>query len=489
MTEERKYLRFTISDRIEHWVQMASFTVLGFTGLIQKFSEAEISVALIAFLGGIEAVRIIHRIASIGLMLGTIYHLGAAGYKYYVKRSRITMLPTLRDVTNAWGIFLYNLKMRKSKPQQGRFTFDEKFEYWAFVWGTVVMGLTGFMLWNPIVTAKILPGIFIPAAKAAHSGEALLAVLAIAIWHFYNVHIKHLNKSMFTGYLSEHEMVEEHPIELADIKAGIAEIPQDPAEVAKRKRIFFPVYSVFAVGMLVGVYFFVRGEETAVTTVPPAETIVVFAPLTPTPLPTPIPTPTPQPTPEVAEAAEISWDTAVLPLVEEKCIACHGPAAMGGLDLSSLESAIIGGDSGPAVVPGDPDGSSIVTRQTSGDHPGQFSQEDIDLVAEWINAGAPKNAESPANVQSGDITWNAAILSIVEEKCAACHGPAAMGELDLTSLEKALAGGASGPSVVPGDPNASLIITRQITGDHPGLFSQDEIDLVTEWVNAGAPEE
>ena len=63
-----------------------------------------------------------------------------------------------------------------------RFTFDEKFEYWAFVWGTLVMGLTGFMLWNPIVTAKILPGVAIPAALAAHSGEALLAVLAIAIW-------------------------------------------------------------------------------------------------------------------------------------------------------------------------------------------------------------------------------------------------------------------------------------------------------------------
>lgn len=489
MTKEHKYLRFTISDRIEHWVQMASFTILGFTGLIQKFADSDISVALIALLGGIEAVRIIHRIASIGLMLGTIYHLGAAGYKFYVKRSRITMLPTLRDITNAWGIFLYNLKMRTSKPQQGRYTFDEKFEYWAFVWGTAVMGLTGFILWNPIVTAKFLPGIFIPAAKAAHSGEALLAVLAIAIWHFYNVHIKHLNKSMFTGYLSEHEMLEEHPIELADIKAGIAEIPQDPAEVAKRKRIFFPIYSVVAVGMLVGVYFFVRGEETAVTTVPPAETLVVFAPLTPTPLPTPIPTPTPQPTPEESEVAEIYWDNAVLPLAEEKCGACHGPAAMGGLDISSYGSTVAGGASGPAVVPGDPDASLIVTRQTSGDHPGQFSQDEINLITDWINAGAPENAESPTEAQAAGIAWDAAVLPVVEEKCGACHGPAAMGGLDLTNLESAIVGGDSGPSVVPGDPDASLIVTRQTTGDHPGQFSQDELNLVIDWINAGAPEE
>ena len=199
----------------------------------------------------------------------------------------------MKDVTNAWGIFLYNLKLKKDKPQQGRFTFDEKFEYWAFVWGTAVMGITGFMLWNPIATAKILPGVAIPAALAAHSGEALLAVLAIAIWHFYNVHIKHLNKSMFTGYISEHEMLEEHALELADIKAGVHEIPQDPPVVAKRKKIFIPVYAVLAAIMLVGVYFFVAGEETALATVPPAEDVTVFVPLTPTPYPTPLPTATP----------------------------------------------------------------------------------------------------------------------------------------------------------------------------------------------------
>lgn len=382
MTKETRYLRFTVSDRIEHWVQMLSFTLLGFTGLIQKFSGAEISISLIALLGGIETVRVIHRIASIGLMLGTIYHLGSAGYKYYVKRSRITMLPTIKDVTNAWGIFLYNLRMRKNKPQQGRYTFDEKFEYWAFVWGTLIMGLTGFMLWNPITTAKILPGIFIPAAKAAHSQEALLAVLAIIIWHFYNVHIKHLNKSMFTGYLTEHEMLEEHPIELADIKAGIAEIPQDPKDIARRKRLFFPIYSVAAAAMLVGVYFFVTGEETALTTVPPAEDVVVFAPLTPTPLPTPLPSPTPAP------IAGNTWNVGVATLMEAKCISCHGPAAMGELDLSSYEAALAGGVSGAAIIPGDPDNSLIVSRQVEGDHPGQFSQEEIDFIAEWISAGA-----------------------------------------------------------------------------------------------------
>ncbi len=384
MSSEQKYLRFTVSDRIEHWIQMASFTLLGFTGLIQKFSSADISISLITLLGGIESVRIIHRVASIGLMLGTIYHFGVVGYKYYVKRNRITMLPSLRDVTNAWGIFLYNLKLQKDKPQQGRYTFDEKFEYWAFVWGTAVMGLTGFILWNPIATAKILPGIFIPAAKAAHSGEALLAVLAILIWHFYNVHIKHLNKSMFTGYISEHEMIEEHALELADIKAGIAELPQDPEMVAKRKRIFFPTFSVAAVVMLVGVYFFISVEDTALETVPPAEDIAVFVPYTPTPLPTPLPTPTPAP------VTGNTWNEGVASVMEAKCAACHAAAALGGLDLSTYESTMAGGDSGDAVIPGDPDGSLLVSRQTSGDHPGQFSNDELNLIIDWVLAGAPE---------------------------------------------------------------------------------------------------
>lgn len=384
MNKETKYLRFTISDRVEHWVQMASFATLGMTGLAQKFSDSSISIWFIALLGGIETIRIIHRIASIGLMLGTIYHLGTAGYKYYVNRSQITMLPSLNDVKAAWGIFLFNLRLKKSKPQQGRYTFDEKFEYWAFVWGTIVMGLTGFMLWNPISTARFLPGIVIPAAKAAHSGEALLAVLAIIVWHFYNVHIKHLNKSMFTGYIGEHEMVEEHPLEFADIKAGLTNIPQDPIMVAKRKKIFFPVYTIVAAIMLVGVYFFVAGEDTAIATIPPAEDVVVFAPLTPTPLPTLVPTATQPP-----DSGQ-SWNAGIEALVIQKCGTCHAATVLGGLDLSTYQGVLTGGLSGPAITPGNSEESILVQKQLEGNHPGQFNPDELDVIINWIQSGAPE---------------------------------------------------------------------------------------------------
>jgi formate dehydrogenase gamma subunit len=386
MSAQPKYKRFTIIDRIEHWVGMASFFTLGLTGLIQRYAEWSISLKIMDFLGGIENVRLIHHIAAIVLMFAVIYHLGAAGYKYYVKRNRIKMLPNLNDVTNALGWIVYNLGRRDKPPQEDRFTFAEKLEYWAFVWGTMVMGLTGFALWNPIRTSNLLPGEVIPAAKIAHSLEAVLAVLAIVIWHFYHVHIKMLNKSMFNGKMSEEEMLHEHPIELADIKAGMASPPPDPEGEKKRLRIFIPVYLVVASIMVLGVYFFVTGEQTALATVPPASDVEIFVPLTPTPFPTAEPTPTPKP------IETITWDGGVGELMQTKCGTCHNDSGMlGGLDLTSYSATLAGGNSGPGFVPGDSANSLIITRQETGDHPGQLSAEELGLLREWIDSGAPEN--------------------------------------------------------------------------------------------------
>lgn len=388
MSKDRKYTRFTISDRIEHWAQMAAFATLAITGLVQKYAEIKLSQSIIATLGGIEIVRIIHRGATIVLMLGVIYHIGTAGYKLFVKRSRPTMLPILKDVTNAWGIFMYNLGLKDSKPQQGRFTFDEKFEYWAFVWGTIIMGLSGFILWNPIASSRFLPGAFIPAAKAAHGGEALLAILAIIVWHFYNVHIKHLNKSMFTGYLTEEEMISEHPIELADIKAGITDVVSTNEELKKRKRVFYPAYGLISAVLLVFVYLFVTMEETAIETIEPIrDNAEIYVPLTPTPFPTPLPTPT---APDVQDISA-SWSGGINDMFQNTCGTCHGEMALGGLDVRSFESLLASGNTGQLIQPGDAQNSYLVELQAAGGHPGQFSGEDLAIIREWIDLGAPEN--------------------------------------------------------------------------------------------------
>ena len=175
----RTYERFPLARRIEHWVMMLSFTTLAITGLPQRFSASPISIAFVSMLGGIEVLRTIHHIAAIVMMLGTAWHLLVFGYLAYVRRTRLTMLPSLQDMKDGWQALMYNIGRAKTPPQMGRYTFEEKMEYWAFVWGAMIMGVTGFMMWNPITTARFLPGEVIPAAKAAHGGEALLAVLAI----------------------------------------------------------------------------------------------------------------------------------------------------------------------------------------------------------------------------------------------------------------------------------------------------------------------
>jgi formate dehydrogenase gamma subunit len=384
--DDRKYLRFTRIQRAEHWVFMASFSILGLTGLVQKYANYRISESLIAGMRGIENVRQIHHIAAIVMMVVVVYHLGAVGYRLFVRRVYPTMLPGMRDVRAAIQSFAYYLGLRKARPQQGRYTFEEKVEYWAVVWGTVIMVITGFMMWNPIATARFLPGEFIPAAKAAHGGEALLAVLAIILWHLYHVLVKTFNRSMFNGYLTEEEMLDEHPLELADIKAGLAERPTDPAQVARRRKTFVPVYGVFAGVLLLGIFAFVTFEQTALETIPPVDDVEVFVPLPPTPLPTLPPTPTP------SADLVLTWDGGIGDLFNSKCSACHGSTTqLGGIDLSSYAGALEGGDSGPGIVPGDPDASQVIVKQAAGGHAGQFSPDELAQIREWVEAGAPEN--------------------------------------------------------------------------------------------------
>jgi formate dehydrogenase gamma subunit len=377
----KTYVRFSLAHRIEHAVLLVSFTVLAVTGLPQKFIEAGWAQTMIGLMGGIEFIRQIHHFAAIVLMLETVYHLVSVGYRMFVRHVRLTMLPGLRDVQGALNAFLHNLGLRKEAPQFGRYTYGEKFEYWAVVWGTVVMVITGFMLWNPIATANFLPGQFIPAAKAAHGGEALLAVLAIIIWHFYNVHLKQFNKSMFTGQLDEHEMLEEHSLELADLKAGLADTPVDAATLKKRQRIYYPIAAGVSAVLLFSVFAFITFEQTALETVPPRrETAQAFSPLTPTPLPTRRPTATPA-------AITAIWAGNVSEALQAKCGDCHGSIA--GFDVSTYAAVMAGGNSGPAILRGDPENSLIIIKQRK-QHPGQLSPEELAVIIKWIAAGAPE---------------------------------------------------------------------------------------------------
>lgn len=285
VTQQKQYPRFRLMARIEHLFLFSSFTVLAITGLPQMYAEFQVAQNMINAMGGIQTVRIIHRIAAFILVAGSIYHVLVSGYRLYVRRERNRVLLRMQDLYDLRDWVFFNLGVRKEPPKMPKFNFGEKMEYWAVVWGTAVMVITGFMLWNPIATTSVLPGQFIPAAQAAHGGEALLAVLSIIIWHLYNVLIKHFNPSIWTGYLPRHQMEEEHALELERLEAGGEPWPHiGPEPTPRRKRnyvIASVVVGVVALAVLVWAFTF---EQTAITTVPPAPTTEIFVPLA-TPLP------------------------------------------------------------------------------------------------------------------------------------------------------------------------------------------------------------
>lgn len=211
----RYVIRFTSQQRIQHWILLLSFTTLGITGLAQTFYNTSIGNFILVALGGIDAARQIHHVAAFVFGVEAIYHFAISTYEMFVYRRISRVWPEWSDFTNLIDMLKLNLGLSHSHPKFDRFNFEEKAEYWALIWGTVVMGATGLMQWFPLQVTSVLPGWIIPVAHAFHRWEAILAVLAILTWHFYHTLIKTHNYSIFNGVMTVAQMEEEHPIELA----------------------------------------------------------------------------------------------------------------------------------------------------------------------------------------------------------------------------------------------------------------------------------
>jgi cytochrome b subunit of formate dehydrogenase len=385
-----KITRFNLSERIEHITFLVSFSLLGITGLAQRYANTSAGQWVLEAFGGINGARTVHHISAFFMMWITLYHVIATSYRVFVMRQPWSMMPVIDDFKHLMADLAYYFGLRKHKAYYGRYNYAEKMEYLAVVWGTIIMGITGFMMWNPLTTTKYLPGEFIPAAKAAHSAEAVLAVLAIFIWHMYHVHIKRFNKSMFNGQLTREEMEEEHPAELAEMESGYGWKRPPQEVVRKRMKIFTPVAVGIALFMSLGIIWFVTVEpQSALGFVPKAETAAVFVPITPTPRPTPMPSPTPEAGTEATVGTD-TWDGTYAGLFKNRCGVCHISGNLGGLSLATYQSALQGGSTGPGIVPGNPDDSAIVKMQFAGGHPGQLSIDELDAVIAWIKAGAPE---------------------------------------------------------------------------------------------------
>jgi cytochrome b subunit of formate dehydrogenase len=179
-----KMVRMTENQRWQHLILLSSFIVLVITGFALKFPNSWFAEAL----GMGERLRsIIHRVAGV-ILIGTgIYHIFYLAATREGRRLICDFTPKTKDAFDAWGTMLYYLGLSKVKPGFGRFSYGEKAEYWALVWGTALMGLTGVMLWAKVWVGNLLARWWVDVATAVHFYEAILATLAIVVWHFYQV--------------------------------------------------------------------------------------------------------------------------------------------------------------------------------------------------------------------------------------------------------------------------------------------------------------
>jgi cytochrome b subunit of formate dehydrogenase len=229
----RLFERLTVNERIQHLILLLSFIILVITGFALKFPESWWARPLVWIEGGYALRAWTHRVAGAILTLAGIYHLG---YLFGTSRGRSqfsAMIPRWQDVRDAGGLIAYNLGWRSSRPRFHRFSYVEKLEYWAVIWGTFVMAATGFLMWFQTTVLRRWPLWSIDLATVIHYYEAWLATLAILVWHFYSVifrpDVYPMSWVWISGKLTGKQMAEEHPAEIDEILQAERSMEESPA--------------------------------------------------------------------------------------------------------------------------------------------------------------------------------------------------------------------------------------------------------------------
>lgn len=229
-SEEQQYMRFTRLNRMLHAVMIVCFLSLALTGMTLKFSYTGWAALLSRLFGGYESAGYIHRFAAavmVGVFITHIVDLVRRKRHEYGSWKKLlagpdTMLPTRKDLAEFRDSMRWFLG-KGSRPQYGRWTYWEKFDYFAVFWGMVVIGSTGFTLWFPEFFTLVFPGWMINVATIIHSDEALLATGFIFTIHFFNTHLRPekfpMDMVIFTGRMPVEELKEDKPGEYATLVA------------------------------------------------------------------------------------------------------------------------------------------------------------------------------------------------------------------------------------------------------------------------------
>jgi cytochrome b subunit of formate dehydrogenase len=227
----RQFQRFSRLNRTLHGIMIVSFISLALTGMTLKFAYTGWAAFLSRLFGGFESAGYIHRLAAV-IMIGIfIVHIidlvrmkrreffSWRGF-FFGKHTMLFNKSDLRDFKDSLKWFVG----KGPRPQYGRWTYWEKFDYFAVFWGIAVIGSTGMMLWFPELFTRFFPGWAINVATIIHSDEALLATGFIFTVHFFNTHLRPekfpMDIVVFTGRMSIEEFKEDKPKEYEELVAN-----------------------------------------------------------------------------------------------------------------------------------------------------------------------------------------------------------------------------------------------------------------------------
>lgn len=251
--DRREFVRFSHLHRALHACMIVSFITLALTGLSLKFSYTGWARFMSRMLGGFQTAGFIHRTAAVVMFGAFITHIvdlfKLKKREYGSWKALIlgpnSMLPMKQDLLE----FIATMKWfvgQGERPQYGRWTYWEKFDYFAVFWGVFIIGSTGLTLWFPVLFTRIIPGSFINVATIIHSDEALLATGFIFTVHFFNTHLRPekfpMDTTVFTGHMPLAELKRDKPREYqALVASGRLEqhlADPQPAIVVKTIRVF-----------------------------------------------------------------------------------------------------------------------------------------------------------------------------------------------------------------------------------------------------------
>ena len=247
-TAGRWYRRFTLPERVLHALLMITFIGCALTGLPLIFAAQPWAVGLARLLGGFHSAGIIHRACASVMIAVFVIHVALVIRRAIIAKDLLailwgpdSMVPQWRDAIDMYRHVRWFFGLGP-RPQFDRWTYWEKFDYWAVFWGMAIIGGSGLLLWFPFFFGRLLPGWAFNIASLVHGEEALLAVGFIFTIHFFNGHLRPekfpMDTVVFTGRISEHELKGERAVEYARLQASGSLAQKEAAPPAHGARAF-----------------------------------------------------------------------------------------------------------------------------------------------------------------------------------------------------------------------------------------------------------